>query len=336
MTAKERMARAMALGVPDRVPVMCQMSIGHMLLQTGLPPSQFWLSGDCFAEGLLKLRELYSFDGILVSLHGHSPDREGRILRIQAGVGGETVFWKNGDQTYFPSDDLPRHFPAKMPRQVSLSEFDPESLPDFMDHIPVSKGLTFALDREHLFDIFDFIHARCGADYSIHGEVTSPFDYFLSLFDYSDALVALLEEPEKSKEVLERLTESVVRLALGMTEHHIDALKISSPYAGSGFISPRFYREFVLPGEGRIAKQVRARGVHAYTHTCGALNDRLEMMVEAGVSGIECLDPPPLGDVDLEDAKKRVGGRVFIKGNLDPVNVLLRGGQKSSSTKRGG
>ncbi len=190
MTAKERMARAMALGVPDRVPVMCQMSIGHMLLQTGLPPSQFWLSSDCFAEGLLKLRELYRFDGILISLHGHSPDWEGRITRIQAGAGGETIFWKNGDQTYFPSDDLPQHFPAKTPRQVSLFEFDPESLPDALDHIPVSQGLTFGLDQEHLFDIFDMINARCGADYSIHGEVTSPFDYFLSLFDYSDALVA--------------------------------------------------------------------------------------------------------------------------------------------------
>jgi uroporphyrinogen decarboxylase len=49
------------------------------------------------------------------------------------------------------------------------------------------------------------------------------------------------------------------------------------------------------------------------------------MMVEAGVSGIECLDPPPLGDVRLDDAKRRVGDRIFIKGNIDPVNVLLLG-----------
>jgi len=49
------------------------------------------------------------------------------------------------------------------------------------------------------------------------------------------------------------------------------------------------------------------------------------MMVEAGISGIECLDPPPLGDVLLVDAKKRIGDRIFIKGNMDPVNVLLLG-----------
>lgn len=325
MTPKERMARAMDPGVPDRVPVMCQMSIGHMLLQTGLRPSRFWLSGECFAQGLLDLRKLYGFDGILISLHGHLPNWESRIARIKTGEGGETVFWKNGDRTFFPSDDLPRHSPAKTPRQISMAEFNPESVPDSIDHIPVSQGLDFSLDPEHLFDVFDIIEPEAGADYSIHGEVTSPFDYFLSLFNYSDALVALLEQPQKSKAILGRLTESVVELALGMTEHHIDALKISSPYAGSGFISPRFYREFVLPYEGRIAREVRARGVHVYTHTCGAINDRLEMMVEAGASGIECLDPPPLGDVELGEAKRRIGDRVFIKGNLDPVNVLLGG-----------
>jgi uroporphyrinogen decarboxylase len=66
-------------------------------------------------------------------------------------------------------------------------------------------------------------------------------------------------------------------------------------------------------------------GIPAYIHTCGKVGDRLEMMAEAGFAGVECLDPPPLGDVALQDAKRRVGGRMFIKGNLDPVHVLLRG-----------
>ena len=49
------------------------------------------------------------------------------------------------------------------------------------------------------------------------------------------------------------------------------------------------------------------------------------MMAEAGVSGIECLDPPPLGNAELIEAKKPIGSRVFVKGNIDPVKVLLYG-----------
>ena len=49
------------------------------------------------------------------------------------------------------------------------------------------------------------------------------------------------------------------------------------------------------------------------------------MVAETGTHGIDTLDPPPLGHVDLADAKRRVGGRLFLKGNVDPVGTVLLG-----------
>lgn len=325
MIPKERMALAMRLETPDRVPVMCQMSIGHMLVQTGYSPLEFWLSKECFAEGLLRLREQYDFDGILVSLHGHSPDWKRNIVRIRHEENLDVVDWKGGRRTVFPSDDLPLDSTASPSSPPSISAFDPASIPECLDYIPVSQGLRFRIDPEHRYDIFDVVMAGAGDRYSIHGEVTSPLDYFLDLFGFNGGFLALAEEPEKCKEILGRFTEGVEKIALEQAGQGVDAIKISSPFAGAGFISPRFYRNFVLPFEGRIARAVRKRGIPIYTHTCGAINDRLEMMAEAGVSGIECLDPPPLGNVELAEAKRRVGGRIFIKGNIDPVHTLLFG-----------
>ncbi len=325
LSPKERINMAMNLQEPDRVPVMCQMSIGHMLLQTGLFPPEFWYSGEVFAEGLLKLREAYDFDGILISLHGHSPRWSERTSKIKHEEKRDIVFWENGDRTVFPDDDLPIHYPHEERHPPVISEFDPESLPEDIDIIPVSQGLMFELDPDHMYDIFDWLHERAGERYSIHGEVTSPFDYFLHLFGFDEAMVNLVKESSRSKDILQRFTDGVKKIAVEQTRHRVDAIKISSPFAGAGFVSPEFYKRFVLPYESQIAQAVRAHGVHVYTHTCGAINDRLEMMVEAGVSGIECLDPPPLGDVRLQEAKERVGDQVFIKGNIDPVNVLLSG-----------
>ena len=45
--------------------------------------------------------------------------------------------------------------------------------------------------------------------------------------------------------------------------------------------------------------------------------------------GIECMDPPPLGDVELADAKRRIGSRIFLRGNLDSVNVLWRADEET-------
>jgi hypothetical protein len=319
------MRLAMGAGGPDRVPAMCQMSIGHMLLQTGLSAAAFWNSAETYVGGLLGLRRLYRFDGVLVSLHGHSPEWEKGVARLARDEAGEVVRWKNGDTTFYSRDDLPRHIPAAEGAVPRLDGFDPGSIPEEIDFIPVSQGLDFPFDPAHRFDSVDLVVAAAGRDYSVHGEVTSPFDYYLRLFGHTQALIGLVDFPEVALEVLERYAEGVVRLARGLAARGVDAVKLSSPYAGSGFISPRFYRKFVLPFESRIARAVRDMGIPAYIHTCGKVGDRLEMMAEAGFAGVECLDPPPLGDVALQDAKRRVGGRMFIKGNLDPVHVLLRG-----------
>jgi uroporphyrinogen decarboxylase len=102
---------------------------------------------------------------------------------------------------------------------------------------------------------------------------------------------------------------------------------LSSAYAGAGFISRRHYERFVLPYEHTIIDALKAEfpGRPVYTHTCGAIGDRLDLMLQTGTHGIDTLDPPPLGTVDLADAVARLAGRVFIKGNVDPVNTILRG-----------
>lgn len=326
MTPKERTAAAMAGTLPDRVPVMCQMSVGHMLLQTGIPPSRFWHSAAEFAEGLLAVRALYGFDGILVSLHGHPADWERRVASVARGPEGERIRWKSGDETFFPTDDLPVFRPAIPAARPEFARFDPESLPSRIGHIPVSQGLRFALDPEHLHDAVLDVLGRAGGEYSVHGEVTSPLDYVLDLFGFEQAMVGFLDDPGRAAAVLDRFTEGLVDLAAGLAACGVDAVKISSPFAGAGFLSKAFYRAFVLPYEGRIARAVEARGARAYIHTCGDIHDRLELMASSGASGIECLDPPPLGRVELGDAKRRVGGRIFIKGNVDPVHVLFEAG----------
>ncbi len=325
MTPKERMAAAMDRRVPDRVPVMCQMSFGHMLLGSRLPPAELWHSAPAFAWALGALRSRYGFDGILVSLHGHSPDWERAVARRERSPDGERIRWRNGDLTEYPVDDLPVHRPARPPARLELAAFKPDSLAPVASYIPVSQGLRFPLDPEHLFDVFDLVAAAAGRDLSIHGEVTSPLDYFLDLFGFEQALIGFIEDAGRSLAILDRITEGILPLAVGMACRGLDAVKISSPYAGAGFLSPDFYRRFVLPFEGRIAAAVRSAGAHAYLHTCGDVHDRLELMAGSGASGIECLDPPPLGRTELAEAKRRVGRTLFIKGNIDPVHTLLRG-----------
>ena len=70
MNSRERMALAMQLQVPDRVPVMCQLALGHYFLNTGYAPHEIWFDSEAFAEALVLLQRRYRFDGILVNMPG--------------------------------------------------------------------------------------------------------------------------------------------------------------------------------------------------------------------------------------------------------------------------
>ena len=164
---------------------------------------------------------------------------------------------------------------------------------------------------------------QVGHDVSVHSEVFSPWTQFMELFGYEQALMYLLDDASRVHAILEAYAQGTSDLAVRQAQRGVDAVLISSAFAGGGFISPQQYEEFVLPYECQVSQAVAATGVPVYTHTCGKIGDRLELMVETGIQGIDTLDPPPLGTVDLDDAKRRVGKELFFKGNIDAVNTLL-------------
>ena len=331
MTPKERIRKSMSLEHPDRVPVMCQFSIGFMnqqLKETNITPMELWLDAEKYAEALIWLRDQFDFDGILVSIHGHDPNWRDKIKKLEIVNGVEKATFEDRIEIYV-DDDLPvGHFFE--PRQKNLEDVDPDEIPETLDYIPASKDCYIFLSDRDPYRIFDILEEKTKGEFSLHGEVTSPLDYLLDLLGYENGLLAMILEPDKVERILERFTIGVVKMASEMAAHKsVDAIKISSPFAGMGFISPEFYKKFELPYLSQVVQAVKARGKFVYVHTCGHINDRLELMAEAGPDGLECLDPPPIGNVELEDAFNRIGDKMFIKGNVDSVNTLLKGTEET-------
>ncbi len=344
MKSKDLVAMAMRRERPPRVPVMCQLANGHTILNTGVHPIDYFTSNEIWAECLLRIRSLYDFDGILC----HKPGRVQGILdlvdRIDRDAPTPTLYLKDGARIECTRDDDSYYKPAPGFRRPTLDELDPDDLlgwaPETFKAFQWSKATIPISDPEafpdHVFGLLDRVIERAGTDYSVHGEVRSPFDHFLNLTGMEEGLVALLDNPDRCLLLLDRLTEWSSALAVAQVRRGADAIKVSSPFAGSAFLSPEMYEQLILPFESKLAAAVRKEGAPIYTHTCGAIGDRLELMCRAGVSGIECLDPPPLGDVDIDEAVALLNGKIFIKGNIDPVNTLLRGSAEkiTSDVKR--
>jgi MtaA/CmuA family methyltransferase len=334
VTSRERIIAAMNLQQPDRVPLMCQLSIGHYLVNLGLSAADYWLRNEVIVDSYVALADRYGFDGVLINLPGRPPDVERLVDRVEATRDGQVIHWRTGGRCLCPPDDLPHELDQ---HGVSLDDLDPERL--FYEDPHTLGGLKypFHYDLEayewqgddlfppYLTALIDGVLARVGDRLSVHSEVFSPFTQLMERLGYQEGLMALITAPDSCSAILERFAAGAGALAKLQASRGVDAVLISSAFAGGGFISRAMYEEFVLPYERTVVSAIHEAGVKAYTHTCGAIGDRLELMQATGIDGVDTMDPPPLGDTELADAKQRVGGSIFLKGNLDSVNVLLRG-----------
>jgi uroporphyrinogen-III decarboxylase len=332
MTGRERMDRAMRPRegqLPDRVPVMCQLALGHYFLNTERDAIDIWHDSDALADVLVAFQRRYRFDGILVNLPGRDPRWRDAIVSIEKRPNERIVRWRGGYFTVVPPDDNPRVCleATGRPATVAFDEIDPARLFYVEPHDQF--GVTC---QDH--DRFPPWHwdtlARVRAlapDVSLHGEVFSPFSQIFELVGCHEGLLAMMLHPAKMHGCLSRLTEGAAALGRGHFAAGADAVLISSAYAGAAFLSRAHYQTFVLPYERALVRGLKDAfpGRPVYTHTCGAIGDRLDLLQATGTDGIDTLDPPPLGTTDLAEAKNQLAQRVFIKGNVNPVDTVLRG-----------
>ncbi|CAG0944135.1 uroporphyrinogen decarboxylase [Anaerolineae bacterium] len=330
MNSRERVARAMRHQPVDRVPVMCQLALGHYFLNAGIAPHRIWFTSEGFAEALVTLQQRYRFDGILINLPGRPANVLDDVISIEMVLGGERLTWRDGGVTFVPNDENPQHEPTT---RADFETTDPDHL-DAIGDLPGYVWNTYHIPRvietrgvlreipDYFFRTLDLVKRAVGDTVSIHGEVFSPFTHYMELFGYEQALMSLLADPGKAHALLDRLTDASIAWAVAQARRGVDAVLISSAFAGGSLISTQMYREFVIPYERQVTEAVKAVGVPIYTHTCGRIGDRLELMAETGTQGIDTLDPPPLGNVELAEAKRRIGDKLFIKGNLNSVALL--------------
>jgi hypothetical protein len=345
MNSKERVALAMEHKKLDRIPVMCQLALGHFFLNCSQNPSDIWFDSKILAEVLVEIQKEYNFDGILVNIPGRPANWKDHLESYNKIGDNEHLIWKSGLETVFPPDDNPQTYKAG---QMSLDRANYNTVD--IDN-PATYRLTgYVWNTWHAPELWDIDSKAdlCNPsaypewyaeplqnvqelvpDISIHVEVFSPFTHLMELFGYEQALIALLDNPAKCHRALELFTQMVLAQVEIYAGCHPDAILVSSAFAGAGFISRQMYEEFVAPYEDQIYKVIRRFGIKSYVHTCGAIGDRLDLMSQTAVDGIDTLDPPPLGTVNFEDAKSKYGHRFFFKGNLDAVNEMLNADDKT-------
>ena len=143
------------------------------------------------------------------------------------------------------------------------------------------------------------------------------------LFDMGQFTVVAMTEPA----LFHRLLERFARQIHWQTEAIAKALpgrlwRIYGPeYASPPYLPPSLFKEYVVPYDKPMVAAIQKYGGFARIHSHGRLKDILHHIAATGCVGLDPIEPPPQGDVELSFVREKVGRQMTLFGNLEASDI---------------
>lgn len=152
------------------------------------------------------------------------------------------------------------------------------------------------------------------------------FSDMRDLLGYQEALMALVAEKKHFSDLLGRVIDYNLQLAeIAVKRYGIQIVATTDDVcsARGPIMSPKSYREVVLPRFRDVIQGYRSLGLYVIKHCDGDVRVFIDDWIEAG---IHCLDPiDPGGNLDMKEIKERYGQAICLKGNIDCTGNLVDG-----------
>ncbi|MHC4886656.1 MAG: uroporphyrinogen decarboxylase family protein, partial [Planctomycetota bacterium] len=87
------------------------------------------------------------------------------------------------------------------------------------------------------------------------------------------------------------------------------------------YLPPSLFREYVTGYDGRIVNAIQRDGGYARIHSHGRLAGILDAIAETGCTGLDPIEPPHQGDMELKEVRERVGDQMTLFGNIEITDI---------------
>lgn len=181
-------------------------------------------------------------------------------------------------------------------------------------------------------DAIKIVKKQIGNEVVIRGTGTGPFalashiigtEKFLNEIAYAQYDLPEGDEPA-IMELMELSTEALLQFCIAQMECGARLIHCGDSLASLDVISPETYKRYVFPFEKKFFTKLKpyAEKYKAFSllHICGNNTKVLELYPQTGADAYE-VDHK----VDLKSCKEKIGDKMCLIGNVDPVQVLLRG-----------
>ncbi len=154
-------------------------------------------------------------------------------------------------------------------------------------------------------------------------EFGDPIGSAASLFSMEDYTVVALTERELFHRLLERFARTMFPRCAQLAKACPGRLwrTCGSEYASEPYLPPTLYEEYVVKYTGQIVKTIQKYGGYSRIHSHGRLRGILPYIEKMSPDGLEPLEPPPQGDMELWEIKEAIGADTVLMGNIEAADI---------------
>ncbi|MCD6357834.1 MAG: hypothetical protein J7L75_04585 [Thermoproteales archaeon] len=344
MNSRERAVRALSLEEPDRVPVFdydVNSPVASKILgrtaYTGIGARAYSLYYDLLLKGrrdeLVKRRmedwvELYErLDLDIVPARLVWP-RSVDYRRHLRRVSSTEYLWEWGEVGgfkvwYLEKLDFETDFASTVDSWLRRGGL--EALEAYVKSLEESGP---EVGDYSAFELIEYVVRRVGDRRLVMGDVGSG-SFPVGHDWYHVFAKALYKRPDLVRRLIScsvRRAEEAIKVAVDLG---VEAVSCGADIAGMDgpLISPRHFREFILPALKRVTDLCHRLGVFFIKHTDGNVKPiEREFMVESGIDGYLAVEPR--AGMDIGELKEKYGDRVALLGNVDCAYTLVYGSEE--------
>lgn len=154
-------------------------------------------------------------------------------------------------------------------------------------------------------------------------DTPDPLCMAASLFDMAEYTIIAMMEQELFQQLLERFASTI----LPTTEAVARALpgrlwRIYGPeFASPPYLPPYLFREYVCRYASPMIQAIHKHGGYARIHSHGNLKAILDDIAAMQPDGLDPIEPPPQGDVELAYVREKYGRDIALFGNLELSDI---------------
>ena len=143
------------------------------------------------------------------------------------------------------------------------------------------------------------------------------------LFDMATYTVIAMTEQELITALLEKLAEQQYLKTQAVAQLLPGRLwRIYGPeYASPPYLPPKLFKEYVVKYDSKMIEMIHRHHGYARIHSHGNLKAILDDIVKTGCMGLDPIEPPPQGDVELDYVREKYGRKLVLFGNLEISDI---------------